>query len=252
MNVSERPRRPGRRWLIGSGAALIALVTFGVLVWSGIIWPGRVFAAGYETRGVDVSSYQGDIDWQVLAGEGIDFAYIKSTEGSSHVDERFAANWAGARGTDLLIGAYHFMSFESPGRSQAQHVIDTVAAGAELPIAVDVEFYGEYFDDPPSRAEVDAILQPLLDRLEEHYGAPPVIYATPEAYGRYISGAYEENPIWIRSVVLSPTLDDARDWTIWQYSNRDRLAGYDGEEHYVDMNVARGSVTDLAELAAAK
>ncbi|GAA1737982.1 GH25 family lysozyme [Microbacterium paludicola] len=242
-------RRRRRGWLIASAATVAALATLAVLVWSGILWPGRMFAAGYETRGVDVSSYQGEIDWQVLASEGIDFAYIKSTEGSSYVDERFEANWAGANETELLVGAYHFMSFESAGQSQAEHVIDTVPRGADLAIAVDVEFYGDFFADPPSRADVDAILRPLLERLQAHYGSPPVIYATPEAYDRYIAGAYPDNPIWIRSVVLPPTLEDERDWTIWQYSHRDRLAGYEGDEAYIDMNVFRGSTAELAALA---
>jgi len=218
------------------------------LIWSGVIWPGRIFAAGHDVRGVDVSSYQGDIDWPVLADQDIDFAYIKATEGSSSIDSRFEANWAGASQTDLLIGAYHFMSFETPGATQAQHVIDTVPKGGGLPIAVDVEFYGGFFQNPPTRDEVDAILGPLLERLEQHYGSAPVIYATPEAYGRYISGAYADSPIWIRSVVLPPALDDGRDWTIWQYSHRDRLAGYDGDEEYIDMNAFAGSLDDLRGL----
>ena len=226
-------------------------MTLGVLtalIWSGVIWPGRIFAAGHEVRGVDVSSYQGEIDWAVLAEQGIDFAYIKATEGSSTVDSRFEANWPDALDTDLLVGAYHFMSFETPGARQAQHVIDTVPDGATLPIAVDVEFYGDFFQDPPSRADVDAILGPLLDRLEQHYGVPPVIYATPEAYDRYISDGYPDNPIWIRSVVLPPALDDGRVWAIWQYSHRDRLSGYQGDEHYIDMNAFSGTTEELARL----
>lgn len=247
MSLSERRGGP-KRWLVGSAIAVLALAAVGALVWSGVLWPGRLFAGGYETRGVDVSSYQGEIDWEVLSGEGIDFAYIKATEGSSYVDERFADNWRGAQGTDLLVGAYHFMSFESSGERQAEHVISTVPAGADLPVAVDVEFYGDYFASPPSRAEVDAILGPLLERLEQHYGVAPVIYATPEAYGRYISGQYADSPIWIRSVLAPPHLDDDRDWAFWQYSHRDRLRGYDGEERYIDMNVFAGDLEELRGL----
>jgi lysozyme len=249
LHESEgRSRRRGRLLLVvltGSAAVLGALA---VLVATGLVWPGRLFAAGYEVRGVDVSSYQGDIDWTVLSGEGIDFAYVKATEGSSYVDTRFAANWEGAGESGLLLGAYHFMSFESTGEAQAVHVIDTVPDDGTLPVAVDVEFYGQFFDDPPSRELVDGILGPLLDELEEHYGTPPVIYATPEAYGLYISGAYEENPIWIRSVVMPPALDDGRAWTIWQYSNRDRLDGYEGDEAFIDMNAFGGTREQLGAL----
>lgn len=244
-----RPGRGTRRFLLpGLLGLLVAVGVIALLVATGVIWPGQVFAAGHDVRGVDVSSYQGEIDWPVLAGDDLDFAYIKATEGSSYVDERFSANWDGALETDLLVGAYHFMSFESPGPSQAQHVIETVPSGATLPVAVDVEFYDEYFQDPPTREQVDAILVPLLEQLTAHYGVPPVIYTTREAYTRYISGAYPEHPIWIRSVVLPPRLDDGRDWSLWQYSHRDRRDGYGGEERYIDMNVFVGSREELAAL----
>ncbi|GAA5204683.1 GH25 family lysozyme [Microbacterium jejuense] len=219
------------------------------LLATGVIWPGRIFAAGYSVRGVDISSYQGDVDWSVLSSEDIDFAYIKATEGSSSVDSQFLRNWEGAAQTDLLIGAYHFVSFDSSGESQAAHVIDTVPDGATLPIALDLEYYGEYFRHPPASEEVDAILVPLLAKLEEHYGAPPVIYATPEAYDRYLSGRYKDYPIWIRSIVLPARLEDGREWTLWQYSNRDRLDGYVGVEHYIDMNAFNGTREQLASLA---
>ncbi|WP_245958696.1 GH25 family lysozyme [Microbacterium bovistercoris] len=199
-------------------------------------------------RGIDISAWQGEVDWDVLASQDIDFAYIKATEGSSAIDSRFAANWAGAGRTDLLFGAYHFVSFESSGEAQAAHIIETVPVGGTLPIALDLEYYGEFFAHPPTRAEVDAILGPLIQRLEEHYGAPPVIYATSQSYDRYLSGAYPENPIWSRSLVLPPGLNDGRNWTIWQYSDHDRLDGYRGEEQYIDMNVAGGTRDAMAEL----
>lgn len=248
----RRPRKAARRLLIVASAVIVALGVLAGLVWSGIVWPGRVFASGHEVRGVDVSVYQGDIDWPVLASQDVDFAYVKATEGSSWVDPEFEENWHGAGGTELLIGAYHFMSFESSGEEQAAHVIATVPEPGDLPVAIDVEFYGEFFDEPPSRAEVDRILAPLLERLTDHYGTAPVIYATPEAYDRYIAGRYGDSPIWIRSVVLPPRLETGRDWTFWQYSHRDRLRGYRGEERYIDMNVFHGNEQELAELARAR
>ena len=74
----------------------------------------------YPVRGVDVYSYQGEIDWGVLS-EGLDFAYIKATEGSRYTDDRFAYNYEQARKTGLRVGAYHFFSFESSGASQAEN-----------------------------------------------------------------------------------------------------------------------------------
>ncbi|WP_125778331.1 GH25 family lysozyme [Antribacter gilvus] len=239
-------RRRGAAAAGVAAAVVVALGVLGALVATGVLWPNRLFAAGYEVRGVDVAHYQGTVDWDVLAEQDLQFAYLKATEGSSHVDERFADNWAGATSTPLLVGAYHFMSYESPGEAQAANVVATVPAEpGTLPPVVDLEHYGGYFEDPPTADTVQAILDPLLARLEEHYGAPPVIYTTQDAYDAYVRDAYPRNPIWIRSVAVPPRLPDGRGWTIWQYSNRDRLPGYAGVEEYIDVNVYAGTLEEL-------
>ncbi|WP_051297856.1 GH25 family lysozyme [Brevibacterium album] len=253
-------RRPLRARLIRTGAgataALTLLCVLGALVFTGVVWPNRWFVPQDSAVGVDVSAHQGRIDWDVLTrtpvqgrDDTIAFAFLKATEGSSHVDAQFAANWAGARSQDIAVGAYHFMSFESPGETQAQNVIDTVPAepGTLVP-TVDLEFYGDHFDDPPTAEEVHGILDPLLSRLEEHYGAPPLLYLTREAYDLYIADLYPDHPIWFRSITLPPRLSDGRNWTLWQYSHRDRLDGYDGRERYIDLNVLHGGAELLAAL----
>jgi lysozyme len=245
------PRRGPLRRLGLPGAFAVAVVaglTAVGLVASGVVVPARILAAQHGVRGVDVSSYQGEIDWPVLAGQGIDFAWIKSTEGSGSVDPAFARNWEDARDTDLVVGAYHFLSFESPGETQADNVIATVPReSGTLGVAVDVEPYGPYLDDPPSRDQVRAILDPMLARLEAHYGRPPVLYVTAPIYRDVIQGAYAGNPIWISSIVLPPDLRD-RSWTMWQHSHTGRLAGYDGVEPSIDLDVLDGDLDRLRDL----
>lgn len=237
--------------VVSIAAALVVVVLVAVLVARGVIWPNRIPAARYEVRGVDVSAHQGRIDWPVLAAQDVDFAYVKATEGSGFVDDRFAENLQGARDAGLLVGAYHFFSFESPGRSQAEHIIATVPADDDLlPVAVDVEHYGEFFDDPPDAATVREELQVLVTMLREHYGVDPVIYATQAAYGRYVSGGFGDSPLWIRAVYLPPRVSDGRGWAFWQYSHRDRLDGYDGREPFVDLNVFHGDLAELRGLRA--
>lgn len=237
-----------RRLVIVGGAAIGVLVLLAALIATGVVWPNRWFAAAYAVRGVDVSSYQGEIDWPALAAEDIDFAYLKATEGSSDEDERFAENWAEARKTRLAVGAYHFFSFESPGESQAANIIATVPDDkGTLPIVVDVEFYGDFARDRPPREAVRRDLDALIAELRSHYGRPPILYATTESYDAYLRNAYPDEPIWIRSVLLPTSLSDGREWTMWQYSNRDRLNGYNGEEFYIDLNVLSTS-TSLEDL----
>lgn len=242
-----------RRVLIGSAVVVCLALVATALVYTGVVMPTRLFAAKYDVRGIDVSHHNGTVDWPRVAEQDIDFAWIKATEGSSHVDSRFAANWAESQRAGIATGAYHFMSFESPGADQAHNMIATVprVAGTLAPV-VDLEPYwsrnGHSKGNLPPATEVRAILDPLLSTLEEHYGIAPVIYTTPSAYRAYLVDLYPDNPIWFRSVAWPPRVPDGRDWTVWQYSNRDRLDGVGSEdEAYVDMNVLSGD-TDLAEL----
>jgi len=243
-----RSHRPVRALLTASAAVLVVLALAFVLAERGVLWPNRLLAAQYEVRGIDVSAYQGTVDWPTIARQDIDFAYVKATEGSSFVDRQFEANLRGAREAGLLVGAYHFFSFESSGRSQAAHLLATVPDDeGMLPVAIDVEYYGSFHAHPPDPAGVRTELTALVEALRER-GTEPVVYATRSAYDRYIADGFPDTPIWIRSVIVPPTMSDGRAWTFWQYSNRDRLDGYDGAEEFVDMNVFHGDLDDLRAL----
>lgn len=245
----SRPRALWTTTTWTTAAVVTVLAVLGVLVANGVVWPNRILAARYDVRGVDVAHYQGEIDWDVLAAQDLDFAWIKATEGASHTDPRFAENWAAATRTDLLVGAYHFMSFESSGADQAAQIAAEVpATPGTLPPVIDLEFYGSYFENHPTPDEVHAILDPLVAGIKEHYGTAPIVYATEEAYDLYLASRYPDLPVWIRSVAWAPGLSDGREWTVWQYSNRDRLPGYDGVEPYIDMNVFAGTREELEAL----
>ena len=200
-------------------------------------------AAKYPIHGVDVSHYQGEIDWNVLAAQNIQFAYIKATEGSSHVDEHFRKNYEEARQAGLRVGAYHFFSYDSSGITQAENFIDTVENfDGMLPPVVDVEFYGNKEKNPPAPEEVYPQLQAYLDAVEDAYGMRPMIYATNESWELYVQEQFEDYPLWIRDIWKKPK--NSVDWTLWQYTNRGRLKGFSGEEPYVDLNVFAETVEE--------
>ncbi len=203
----------------------------------------------YNIRGVDVSSYQGEIDWQVIASQDIDFAYIKASEGSDTRDRYFAQNANGAASAGLAAGAYHFFSFDSAGETQADNFLAAIGdAPLTLPPAVDVEPYGDYFLAPAPKERVVEQLSALLERLRAHYGVQPVIYATADSYERYIAGSFPDSPVWIRSVVTPPLLRSGGEWTFWQYSCTTRLRGIYGGERFVDMNVFNGNSERFSQL----
>ena len=104
-----------------------------------------------SSEGGDVSSYQGEIDWETLSSQNISFAFIKATEGSSLLDQYFLSHYEQAHKAGLRVGAYHFFSYDSPGETQADHFIASVERQeGMLPPVIDLEFYGDKEKNPPS------------------------------------------------------------------------------------------------------
>ncbi len=224
-----------------AAASVMALYFYGILHFN------NPSSQDYPVRGVDVSTYQGEIDWQVLSQQNIQFVYIKATEGSSLKDTHFEYNFTQASQTGLLVGAYHFFSFESPAETQFDNIVRTVPIKEDmLPIAIDVEFYGGNHRNPPPKDTVTAELNTLLEKLADYYGKVPVIYATEDSYNRYVADGFSDYGIWYRDVFHYPKLIDGRSFTFWQFSNRHRLAGYQGREDYIDVNVFDGTFEELS------
>lgn len=199
-------------------------------------------------KGVDISHYQGDVDMEQIKRQEVYFIYMKATEGSESVDERFEQNWRNADRANLLAGAYHFFSFDSPGLDQAKHYVDTVGSLNDklLPV-VDVEYYGAKKKHPPVKEDVVKQLQEYLDYLEKIYLVKPMIYTTLPVYHKYLKDEFCDYPLWIRSVYYPPYVSVKQDWTMWQYCDTMKLQGYQGDEKYIDMNVFHGSLEELMD-----
>lgn len=199
----------------------------------------------FPIQGVDVSCYQGNIDWDVLAAQNIFFAFIKATEGSSFQDPNFSENWENVSHSGVYAGAYHFFSFESSGEVQAQNFISTVGERKKdtLPPVVDIELYGDYMTSPPEKETVRRELNAMLSALEKEYGVKPILYMPEKFYYSYIfGGGYGKYHLWIANARMEPTIR----WSFWQYSHEGTLAGYDGMKDLqtigtIDLNVYAGS-----------
>lgn len=229
---------------------LIATGILGVIayfIWHKDIRLTPALAERYELHGIDVSHYQGDIDWKKLEEQKTDFAFIKATEGSSYVDECFYRNWKDAQQTDICVGAYHFFSFDSPGEMQAALYIETVGdlSGKIAPV-IDIEYYGDKDRNPPDKEDVTRELGKMLLDLEKQYQIKPIIYTTYKAYYDYIKDGFEEYPLWIRNVYYRPVMID---WSFWQYTDSAVLEGYQGTEKYIDQNVFRGTREELKKMS---
>lgn len=226
--------------LVGLVVLVIAVICMIKLYNQGIIHIHNPSHNKYPVRGVDVSHYQGDIDWETLTEQNIDFAFIKATEGSSYVDPCFEKNWKNAQKTGIRMGAYHFFSFQSSGQTQAELFCRTVKpVDNMLPPVIDLEYYGKYkhkrdIDIPKIKIE----LRTLVDALNEKYGVKPIIYCG-LLYNSVVKGDFDDCDLWYSSVYLP--LINKKKCTFWQYSNNHILKGYAGSEKFIDMNVFMGN-----------
>ena len=110
--------------VLGAAAGLLLLLYFAVKTKK--LQINRWIVSDRDVIGADISEYQADVDMPVLMEQGIEFVYIKATEGSGHVDSRFADNWENAVECGLPAGAYHFFSFDSPGQMQADNYMQSM------------------------------------------------------------------------------------------------------------------------------
>jgi lysozyme len=192
-------------------------------------------------HGVDVSRWQGDIDWPKLRTQGANFAYIKSTDGGDHLDPMFKTNWRKAKEAGMKRGAYHFFYWCRTAGEQADWFIRNVPRDADaLPPVIDVEWNGESScKRRPSRENVLEKMKVFMDKLERHYGKRPVIYTAPDFYADNLEGEFLNYPFWLRSVAAHPSKRyPGRKWLFWQYSGSGLSHGVDGR---IDLNVFHGS-----------
>ncbi|MDX8478887.1 GH25 family lysozyme [Mesorhizobium sp. VK24D] len=201
---------------------------------------GRSSPRHLAVHGVDVSRWQGNINWEKLRAQGANFAYIKATDGGDHVDPMFMRNWRGADAAGLKRGAYHFFYWCRTAGEQADWFIRNVPkVDGALPPVIDVEWNGDSScKRRPSREKVLEKMQVFMDKLERHYGQRPIIYTSPDFYRDNLRGAFPDYPFWLRAVAAHPTkVYPGRKWLFWQYSGSGLSHGVTGR---IDLNVFRG------------
>lgn len=153
-------KRNKKKYIIAGLFFTLLLIFLCVLILLKKININQCLVEADAAKGIDVSHYQGNIDWSVIRDQGVSFTFIKATEGSAYIDECFAYNWEEAKKAGIAAGAYHFFSFDSPAESQAQLYIETVGdlSGRLVPV-IDVEYYGDKEDNPPPGEQIIPELQ---------------------------------------------------------------------------------------------
>lgn len=226
-----------KKVVLGLAAVIMVGSVLTYLLFTGWIRFNYPSLEEFPVRGIDISHHQGKILWEKLKTENISFVIIKATEGQDYKDPLFVENWSNSKQAGYKTGAYHFYRFCKDGKSQANNFIETVPNQPDnLPPAIDLEFGGNC-NAEKSREQIILEVTEFLQLVELHYKKKPMIYATDEFYDAYLVGNFSNYPIWIRDIYRRPTLEDGREWFMWQFANRGHLEGIEG---YVDLNVVKG------------
>ena len=196
----------------------------------------------HEVHGIDVSKWNGNIDWPAVRKSGVSFAFIKATEGSDRIDAKFDDHWRLASAAGVPHAPYHFYYFCSTADAQADWFIRNVPkASVKLPPVLDVEWNhaSPTCKLKPNPQTVQAEMQRFLDRIEAYYGKRPIIYTTVDFHRDNLVGKFNNYPFWVRSVAAHPQkIYSERSWAFWQYTATGVIPGIKGN---TDINVFSGT-----------
>src|SRR5829696_7159875 len=151
-------------------------------------------------HGVDISKWQGDVDWASLRQAGTQFAFIKATEGGDHIDSRFLENWWGAKKAGIPRGAYHFVFWCRSAHEQAAWFKRNVPQDPEaLPPVLDVEWNGQSVNCPRKvpRDQALAMIDVMLREMEAHTGKRPFISTDITSHKEILESEFTDYPFSI-------------------------------------------------------
>lgn len=190
--------------------------------------------------GIDVSHYQGNINWKEVARDpSIKYVYLKATEGAKLIDDTYKSNLRGAHKANLKVGAYHFFNPTSQPRDQFRNFSSVVKLRDQdlIPI-IDIEHRGKL----PLR-QFQNNLRQFIQMVEKHYGVRPILYTSRDFYNKYLSGPFTGYKYMIaRYHPDIPNLCDQAQFVMWQYSATSRVRGIKG-------NVDRSCMIDQHTLS---
>jgi lysozyme len=191
-----------------------------------------------KLSGIDVSYYQGDVDWQAVKAAGVTFAFARATYGSSKVDPKFSTYWPAIKAAGMVRGTYHFYVSSDDPTAQANFFVSTVGSLGldDLPPVLDVEAGS-------GTTNLVSGVQTWLDIVEQKLERTPMIYTGPSFWNEYMTGGFGSYPLWVAEYgVSAPKQTNGwSTWAFWQYSESGSVAGISP----VDLDYFNGSADDL-------
>lgn len=203
---------------------------------------GVCMPSGFHVHGIDVSHYQGNIDWKMLTQtrQGkfpIHFVFMKASEGGDYGDKAFSSNFDSAKTHGFIRGAYHFYNPKTDPVRQADFFINSVKLDSgDLPPVLDIEKRGK--DENQLRRD----LKLWLDKIEQHYKVKPILYTSYKFKTRYLNDSvFNSYPYWIAHYYVD-SVEYRGEWKFWQHTDVGTLPGI---REKVDLNIFNGSLEEL-------
>lgn len=206
-----------------------------------VVCPGPV-----TVPGIDISEFQGDIDWNQVKASGVVWAYARIDDGT-YMDTKFDQNWPAMKAAGVLRGAYQFFEPGDDPSALADIVIQKMGplGAGDLPPMLDLEVTGGQ-----SPAVINAHIHTWMDKVQAATGRVPIIYTGKYFWNGNVGTAdFASYPLWIAAYVKPcPSTPDAwNGWSMWQYSSSGSIPGISGN---VDVDLFNGTMAELDALAA--
>ncbi len=206
----------------------------------------KACASGQTTEGIDVSKWDGTIDWNAVATSGKAFAFIRVSDGANSFDPQFDANWTNAKAAGVYRGVYQFFRPTQSATAQADLLLahmGTLGPG-DLPPVLDVEV-----TDGASGSHVRAGVDAWSALVQQATGVTPIVYTAP-GFWASVGGGPESDLLWIANWGVScPSVASSwSSWMFWQYSDKGQVSGIGSA---VDLNRFNGSLADLSAFSSA-
>ncbi|HEY5927637.1 MAG TPA: GH25 family lysozyme [Kofleriaceae bacterium] len=206
-----------------------------------------VCADGPTTYGIDVSRFQGDINWQLVAGSGVKYAWIQISRSLTDIDLKFPYNWQQAKANGILRGAYQRFRPGMDVMGQAKLFVDKLAPvllPGDMPPMLDVEDA-----DGLTGPQIAAAVQQWMNYVEPRIGMRPFIYTGFYFWRDSVGGAdFSQHPLWIANYSATCPLVPPHwtKWTFHQYSSTAMIPGITANT--VDVNKFNGTLAQLQAL----
>ena len=197
-----------------------------------IVSPVFAFAPSSPAQfdGIDVSKWQGTIDYSRVKAAGIEIVYMRTGQGATYADPYFSRNYAEAKAQGLKVGFYHFVTAKTTAEAERQAEYFVSLLGGREPDCLLVGDF-EYFSDM-TKSQFNSMVQAFLSKVEELTGKKAAIYTSNYAARVHFSKETAEKwPIWVAEYGVEEPRDNGN-WETWvgfQYSNTGHIAGIRGD-----------------------